>query len=170
MTHTQWADQLAGWLALSLAANLGGDASSRSGVGTANYLKPCLPDVADVLLGLPKDEGPGLWCASPCRRRNMDAEEERSAHKVLDPMVPCRQNGRIGKTGAAVLFFFKISPLCFVKFCVRWPLCLCVGTLRTLHRLLKTQNTLQIQSITRSECAGRSNPAWAEVPLFTRCH
>lgn len=35
----------------------------------------------------------------------MDAEEERSAHKVLDPMVPCRQNGRIGKTGAAVLFF-----------------------------------------------------------------
>lgn len=36
----------------------------------------------------------------------MDAEEERSAHKVLDPMVPCRQNGRIGKTGAAVLFFF----------------------------------------------------------------
>lgn len=49
----------------------------------------------------------------------MDAEEERSAHKVLDPMVPCRQNGRIGKTGAAVLFFLKISPLCFVKFCVR---------------------------------------------------
>lgn len=48
----------------------------------------------------------------------MDAEEERSAHKVLDPMVPCRQNGRIGKTGAAVLFF-KISPLCFVKLCVR---------------------------------------------------
>lgn len=37
----------------------------------------------------------------------MDAEEERSAHKVLDPMVPCRQNGRIGKTGAAVLFFLK---------------------------------------------------------------
>lgn len=37
----------------------------------------------------------------------MDAEEERSAHKVLDPMVPCRQNGRIGKTGATVLFFFK---------------------------------------------------------------
>lgn len=56
-------------------------------------------------------------------------------------------------------FFLKISPLCFVKFCVRWPLCLCAGTLRTLHRLLKTQNTLQIQSITRSECAGRSNPA-----------
>lgn len=42
----------------------------------------------------------------------MDAEEERSAHKVLDPMVPCRQNGRIGKTGAAVLFFFFKYLLC----------------------------------------------------------
>lgn len=47
----------------------------------------------------------------------MEAEEERSAHKVLDPMVPCRQNGRIGKTGAVLLFL--IPSLWFAKFSAR---------------------------------------------------
>lgn len=109
--------------------------------------------------GLPQ---PG-FCASISRRRNMEAEEEwnkdLSAHKQLDKKVFCKQNGRIGETNVFhVLFklYYQHSALgLLLGFSSLQGDLSFTGIVRTLHGLLKTQNTLQIQSITRSECAGR---------------
>ncbi|KAG7214439.1 hypothetical protein INR49_006396 [Caranx melampygus] len=93
----------------------------------------------------------------------MEAEEEwsnrdLSAHKLLGK----KQDGRIGKAGGLTTHVFissKASPsassgICTGLTCSQQGDLSSAGIARTLHSLLKTQNTLLIQSITRSECAG----------------
>lgn len=108
---------------------------------------------------LGKDDGPPEpgFCASISRRRNMEAEEvwkkNPSSHKLLDKKVPCRQNGRIGKTAVLKQASFNQSPSHILLSLQQGDLS-SAGIVRSLHSLLKTQNTLQIQSITRAECTG----------------
>lgn len=88
----------------------------------------------------------------------MEAEEEwnkdPSAHKLPDKKVLCRQNGRIGKT--AVCMSQPHSDTRLGLFTLLQGDLSSTGNVivRTLHSLLRSHNTLQIQSITRPECAG----------------
>lgn len=106
---------------------------------------------------------PGV-CASVSRRRNMDPEEEwnkdLSAHKLLDKKVICKQDGRSGKAIKLTPSSTRMSLLSLQQGDLS-----SAGTVRPLHSPLRTQNTLQIQSITRSECAGRSPPGLRIVCL-----
>lgn len=150
MTDTRWCS------GLLLAANV---ASYASVSPRLEQLKSCLSDGGEVLLGLAKMTGRLSRVFVPLLAGGGTWKPKKSGTKTWVPTnrwIKRRPAGRMARS--VRLLFFKLPP--FKQTCdFCWRLqqgdLSSAGVVRTLHSLLKTQNTLQIQSITRSECTGR---------------